>query len=252
MNSATMDKMRQLHLHGMLRAFRDNAEGRTGQGLSTDELVAFLVDAEWDDRYNRTLARLVKNAAFRYRGHIEEIECSPGRNIDRNTLLRLASCDWIGKAENLIITGATGVGKSFLACAIGHAACLRKLRVKYVNCMKLFSHLKIARADGSFARDMRLLAKQDLVILDDFGLKQLDGDSRLFLLEFLEDRCGIKSTAISSQVPVAKWHDIIGDPTIADAICDRVIHSAQTLHLKGPSMRKKQGKYSGQNLPPDD
>ncbi len=252
MNSATMDKMKQMRLHGMVRAFSDSCENRTGQGLSTDELLAFLIDAEWDERYNRTLARLVKNAAFRYRGRIEEIECSTGRNLDRNTLMRLASCEWIEKTGNLIITGATGVGKSFLACALGHAACIRKLRVKYVNCMKLFSHLKIARADGSVAREMRLLAKHDLVILDDFGLKQLDGESRLFLLEFLEDRCGVKSTAISSQVPVAKWHDIIGDPTIADAICDRIVHTAQTIHLKGPSMRKQQGKNSGQNLPHGD
>lgn len=252
MNSATMDKMRELRLHGMLRAFRDSRENGTAQGLSADEMLAFLIDAEWDDRYNRTLARLVKGAAFRYRGRIEEIECSKERNLDRNTLMRLASCEWIGRAENLIITGATGVGKSFLACALGHAACVRKMRVRYVNCLKLFAHLKIARADGSFSREMKLLSKQDLVILDDFGLKQLDGDSRLFLLEFIEDRCGGKSTAISSQVPVAKWFEIIGDPTIADAICDRIVHTAQTINLKGGSMRKQPGNNSGQNLPPRD
>jgi len=252
MNNATMDKMHQMRLHGMLRAFRDSREHLTAQGLAPDELVAFLVDAEWDERYNRALARLVKNASFRYRGRIEEIECSQERNIDRNTLMRLASCEWIKKGENLIITGATGVGKSFLACAIGHTACIRKLKVKYANCLKLFAHLKTARADGSFPREMKLLAKQDLVILDDFGLRQLDGDSRLFLLELLEDRSGVKSTVISSQVPVSKWFDVIGDPTIADAICDRVVHNAHTVTLKGPSMRKRQEKNSGQNLPQED
>jgi len=252
MNNATMDKMRQMRLHGMLRAYRDSREHLTARGLSPDELVAFLVDAEWDERYNRTLARLVKNASFRYRGHIEEIECSQERNIDKNTLMRLASCEWITKGENLIITGATGVGKSFLACALGHAACVRKFRVKYTNCLKFFSHLKTARADGSFPREMKLLAKQDLVILDDFGLKQLDGDSRLFLLELLEDRSGIKSTVISSQVPVSKWFDVIGDPTISDAVCDRVVHTAHMVQLKGPSMRKQKWKNSGQNLPPRD
>lgn len=249
MNNATMDKMREMRLHGMMRAFRDSRENRADQGLTADELVAFLVDAEWDERYNRTLARLVKNASFRHRGRIEEIECSQGRNIDKNTLMRLASCEWIKRAENLVITGATGAGKSFLACALGHAACVRKFRVKYVNCLKLFAQLKTARADGSFPREMNALAKQDLVILDDFGLKQLDGDSRLFLLELLEDRSGVKSTVISSQVPVSKWFDVIGDPTISDAICDRVVHTAHTVQLKGPSMRKQQGKNSGQYLP---
>lgn len=124
MNNATMDKMRQLRLHGMLRAFRESRETLTDQGFSPDELVAFLVDAEWDERYNRTLARLVKNASFRYRGRIEQIECSQERNIDKNTLMRLATCKWITKGENLIIIGATGVGKSFLTCALGHAACI--------------------------------------------------------------------------------------------------------------------------------
>jgi DNA replication protein DnaC len=234
----------------MLRAFRESLAQRPGNALTADELIAFLVDAEWDERYNRTISRLIKNAGFRYRGSIEEIECSTVRNIDKNTLMRLASCEWIGKAENLVITGSTGVGKSYLACALGHAACVRKLKVRYVNCMKLFAHLKISRADGSFPREIKHLSKLDLVILDDFGLKQLDSDSRLFMLELLEDRYGVKSTIISSQVPVSKWFDIISEPTIADAICDRVVHNASTIHLKGDTMRKKNVKNSGQNLPP--
>ena len=249
MNNATMEKMRQMRLHGMLRAFRDIRDTSTAQGLTMDECIAFLVDAEWDERYNRTLARLTKNAAFRYRGRIEEFECSHERNIDKHTLMRLASCEWIRAAENLIITGATGAGKSFLACAIGHAACIRKFKVKYLNCLKFFGHLKFSRADGSFPREMKCLAKQDLVILDDFGIKQFDGDARLFLLELLEDRSGVKSTIIASQVPVAKWFDVIGDATISDAICDRIVHSAHTVHLTGDSWRKRQGKNSGQNLP---
>lgn len=250
MNNATMDKMRELRLHGMLRAFTDSRETGTHERLTADEFLAHLVDAEWDERYNRTLGRLIKNASFRNHGRIEEVDFSPARNIDKNALHRLASCDWIGKAKNLIITGATGSGKSFIACALGHAACVRKLKVRYTNCMKLFSLLKIARADGSYFREMKMLAKQELLILDDFGLKQLDNDSRLFMLEFIEDRCGLKSTIISSQVPVSKWFDIIGDPTIADAICDRLIHNAHTINLKGGSMRKSRGKNSGQNLPP--
>jgi DNA replication protein DnaC len=250
MNNATMDKMREMRLHGMLRAFRESFESRMHERFTADELLAHLIDAEWDERYNKALTRLVKNAAFRYRSRTEEIDFSPGRNIDKNTLHRLASGDWISKAENLIITGATGSGKSFIACAIGHAACIQKLKVRYANSMKLFSHLKFAKADGSYFKEMKLLARQDLLIIDDFGLKQLDAESRLIMLEFLEDRYGVKATIISSQVPVSKWFDIIGDPTIADAICDRLVHNAQTINLKGGSMRKNQVKNSGQNLPP--
>jgi DNA replication protein DnaC len=252
MNNATMDKMRELRLHGMLRAFRDNCESRTHDDLTRDEMVAHLIDAEWDERNNRTIQRYITQASFRDRGRIEEIDFLPGRAIDKNMIQRLVSCDWIKKYENLIITGATGSGKSFIACALGHAACVRKFKVRYVNCMKLFSQLKIAKGDGSYLREMKSLERQDLLILDDFGLKQLDGDSRLFMLEFIDDRYGKKSMIISSQVPVSKWFDIIGDPTIADAICDRIIHNAHTIDLKGArgvSMRQKKRNNSGQNLP---
>lgn len=252
MNNATMEKMRELRLHGMLRAFRDNCDSRTYDRLTPDEIVAYLIDAEWDERNNRTIQRYIKQASFRYRGRSEEIEFLPGRTIDKNLIQRLVSCDWIRKAENLVITGATGAGKSFIACALGHAACVRKLKVKYVNCMKLFSSLKIAKGDGSFVREMKSLERQDLLILDDFGLKQLDSDSRLFMLEFIDDRYGEKSTIVSSQVPVSKWFDIIGDPTIADAICDRIVHNAHTINLKGArdvSMRKRKENNSRQNSP---
>ncbi len=252
MNNATMDKMRELRLHGMLRAFRDSHENRTCERLTPDELLAHLIDAEWDERYNRTLDRLVTKASFRYRGRIEEIDFSSARSIDKNLITRLASGDWIGKAENLIVTGPTGAGKSFISCALGHAACVRGKKVRYVNCMKLFSHLKMSKVDGSYSREIKSLARQDLLILDDFGLKQLDAESRLFMLEFIEDRYGSKSTIVSSQVPIAKWFDIIGDPTIADAICDRLIHNAHSINLKGGSMRKVKVKNSGQNLPPHD
>jgi DNA replication protein DnaC len=231
MNNATMDKMRELRLHGMLRAFRETHESPTHENLTPDEFLAHLVDAEWDERHNRTLQRLIRNASFRHRCRIEDVVITAGRNIDKNMLHRLAACDWIGKAENLIITGATGVGKSFIACAIGHEACVRKQRVGY-------------------ARELKTLARKDLLILDDFGLKQLDAESRLMMLEFIEDRHGTKSTIISSQVPVSKWFEIIGDPTIADAICDRLVHNAQTINLTGGSMRKSRVKNSGQDLPP--
>lgn len=251
-NQATMEKMKELRLHGMQRAFKETFDSSLHEGLTPDELIAHLIDAEWDDRYNRKLERLLKKATFRYRARMEEIDYSSDRNIDKNTLIRLATCEWIGKKENLIITGATGSGKSFIACALGHTACVHKLTVRYANSMKLFAHLKIAKADGSYLREMKHLQRQDLVIIDDFGLKTLDAENRLILLELMEDRYGLKSTIISSQVPVTKWFDVIGDPTIADAICDRLVHNAQTINLKGGSMRKANTKYSGRNLPPRD
>ncbi len=251
-NQATKEKMKEMKLGGMYRAFRETFESSLHESLTPDELIAHLVDAEWDWRYNRKLERLIKKASFRYRARMEEIDFSSGRNIDKNTLLRLSGCEWINKAENLIITGATGAGKSFVTCALGHAACTHKLSVRYANCMKLFAHLKIAKADGSYLREMKHLQKQDLVIIDDFGLKPLDAENRLVLLELMEDRYGLKSTIISSQVPVNKWFDIIGDPTIADAICDRLVHNAHTINLKGGSMRKAHAKNSGRNLPHKD
>jgi len=249
-NQATMEKMKEMRLHGMHRAFKEIGEGSAHESLTPDELIAHLIDSEWDDRYNRKLGRLLKRASFRYRARIEEIDYSSARNIDKNILLRLSACEWIKKAENLIITGATGAGKSFIACALGYAACIHSLSVQYANSMKLFAQLKISKADGSYLREMKHLQRQDLVIIDDFGLKSLDAESRLMLLEIMEDRYGLKSIIISSQVPVSKWFDVIGDPTLADAICDRLVHNAHTINLKGGSMRKTNTKNSGRNLPP--
>lgn len=238
-NTTTMERMRTMRLHGMLRAFKDSLETPGAEALTIDEMVCRMVDTEWDERYNKKLARLFKDASFRYRANPEEIDYSPKRMLDRNKLSRLFSCEWIRKTENIIITGATGSGKSYLCCALGHAACVNGFRVRYANVMKLFAHLKTARADGSYAKEMRALLRCDLVILDDFGLKPLDADSRLSLLELLEDRFHLHSTILVSQIPVDKWFDCIGDKTIADAICDRLVHNAHQLPLKiDVSLRK--------------
>ncbi|MBU4270228.1 IS21-like element helper ATPase IstB [Candidatus Dependentiae bacterium] len=247
--SETITKMKELRLHGMHRMFEELRSSKNAASLSHDELVAHLIDAEWDDRYNRKISRLQAGAGFRYKACIEEIEYAKARNLDKNSILSLGRCDWITKGDNILITGATGTGKSFLACALGHRACMNRYKVRYLNCMKLFSHLKYAKADGSYFKEMTQLQKQDLLILDDFGLKPFDADSRLMLLELLEDRYGNKSTIIASQIPVSVWFDIIGDKTIADAICDRFIHNAEKIELKGDTMRVKKNN-SGRNLPP--
>lgn len=244
-NQATLEKMQSMKLYGMARAFRETY--RSNSSITPDEMLAFLVDAEWDERYNKKLAKLIKEARFRQHARIEEIDTRQSRNIDKNKIMRFSDPGWIRKGENIIITGATGVGKSFIASAIGHHGCINGFKAAYYNCLKLFSNLKMYKADGSFLKEIRKIKLTDILILDDFGLSPMDAESRLALLEILDDRIGIKSTIIASQFPVKKWFGIIGDPTIADAIIDRIIHSSHKIDLKGDSMRKS----SGNILPPE-
>jgi len=248
-NQATIQKMQEMRLNGMLRSFRETFQSGMQNKLTADEMIAHLIDAEWDERYNRKLNTLLKNAAFRYKASIEDIDYKLSRKIDKNMILRFATCEWVKKGESIIITGSTGVGKSFMACAFGYKACVNRYQVGYYNCMKLFSYLKYCKADGTYFKEMIKIKKQDLIILDDFGLKQFDADSRLMLLEMIEDRHGSKSIIISSQIPTDKWFDLIGDATIADAICDRLLHTSHKIDIGGPSMRKEKEKNSGRNLP---
>lgn len=242
---ATLDKMHKMKLTGMANAFAATFKTGFAQNLTADELLAHLIEAEWEERYNRRLSRLLKTANFRYQAAFEHIHFPPQRQLDKNLILRLSTCDWITKAENLLLTGATGVGKSFLACALGHQACLLGFKVIYANAMKLFNKLKFAKADGSYTKELLKLQNQNLLILDDFGLHPLDEQSKLILLELLEDRYGQQATLITSQFPTGKWYELIANATLADAICDRLIHNSCHIEIKGESMRIKSKSTSG-------
>lgn len=212
-NHATIEKMRQVRLHGMIRAFESTMQTGAKKRFTADELLGYLIDAEWDDRHNRKIERLIKAAKFRYQASMEQINYSANRNLDKNLLLRLSDCGWIKKSQDIIVTGLTGNGKSFIASALGRQGCMFEYRVRYFNCKKLFGKLKCAKADGTYAREIKRIQKQDVIVIDNFGLPTFDTDSRLALLEIMEDRHGIKTTIIASQFPVKNWHDIIEELT---------------------------------------
>ena len=228
-----------MKIYGMARVYEQIRSSKASESMTDEELITFLVEAEWDLRENQKLQRLVKSAKFRYQASVEEIAFSKDRNLDKSIFLKLASCDYIEKKENIIITGATGVGKSHLASALGNEACVNGYKTIYCNVNKLLSSLKMKRADGSYLRELEKLERQDLLILDDFGIAEFDTQNRLDFLEIIEDRHGKKSTIMTSQIPLNKWHDVIADSTIADAILDRVVHNSHRIELKGGSLRKK-------------
>ena len=239
MNNETLDKMRKMKFYGMLRAFKMNLDAGKSEQYTSDEMVAHLLEAEWDDRHNRSVDRKVTNARFRYKAAVEQIIYDKERSIDQNQIMRLAACEFIERKENVLITGSTGIGKSFIASAIGHQACLMGYRTLYYNASKLFSQLKMAKGDGSYVREITKMEKQHLLIPDDFGIQPLDTHNRAALMEIIEDRHGKSSIIITAQVPINKRHEIIGETTIADAILDRVVHGSHRIELFGESMRKK-------------
>ncbi len=239
MNKVTLNKMAKMKFFGMQESFRTIIETGNSHNLSNDELISMLIQSEWDDRENRKINRYLKLARFRYQASIEEIDFSANRSLDKNKILRFADCSFIKRKENILITGSTGVGKSYLATALGHQACLKGFKVLYFNAQKLFPRLKMLKADGTYLKEINKIEKHDLLILDDFGLQNLDNYSRMALLEIMEDRHAVKSTIISSQFPIDKWYDIIGENTIADALLDRLINTSHRINLKGESMRKK-------------
>jgi DNA replication protein DnaC len=239
MNTNTLEKMSTMKLIGMARAFRSTMEKGGMQDLTADEMISQLIEAEWDERYNRRLERSVQRAHFRYKASIEQISYDQERTLDKNQIMRLADCNFIKRKENVIITGSTGIGKSYLASALGHQACSLGYKIMYLHSTKLFAKMKMAKADGSYLKELVKIEKQDLILIDDFGIQPLDSASRTVLMEIIEDRHGKASTMFTSQVPVNMWHEVIGEQTIADAILDRIVHDAHRVEMNGESMRKK-------------
>jgi DNA replication protein DnaC len=238
LNQPTLEKLHGLRLSVMAGTWQDQARNPQVGSLSFDERFALLVEAEYMARDNRRLSRLLKNAELRFpQACMEDVDTS--RGVDKGMLMQLATGAWVGEHLNVLITGATGTGKSYLGCALGQMACRRGLTVLYRRVPRLFEELGLARIDGSYARVLAKLAKVDVLILDDLGVGTLKEPQRHDLLEVLEDRYGRLSTVVTSQLDHTRWHEWIADPTMADAILDRLVHNAYKLKLKGPSRRKE-------------
>lgn len=229
----------QLRLHGMHRSWGALSETRRINDLSLSEGLALMLQAESEERDNRRFTRLQKSARFRYQASIEELHMDPTRGMNTELITSLTGGDYLSKGQSVLITGATGCGKSFLASALGHQACAQGHKVAYYNLQKLLIKTKMARLEGTIFKFFEKLSKINLLILDDFGLTHLDQQHCLDLMEIIEDRHGRQATIISSQLPVASWYDIFGEETIADAILDRLIHTSYRIELKGESLRNK-------------
>jgi len=237
-NHNTIEKMKQMRLTGMAQMHYTNITNNINMDYTIDQYIAILVDQEWENRQNKKIQNMVKEARFRYPATIRDIDYSANRHLDKNTFERLALLDFVRNHENLIITGATGTGKSYLAQALGHQACIMLMKTLYFNTTRLMNHLKLSRIEGTYSRNLANLEKADLLILDDFGLNAFDNQDRQALMDIVETKHDRSSIIISTQIPVSGWHELIGEPTIADAILDRIVHSSHRIQLKGESLRK--------------
>ena len=242
LNEQTLEKLYAMKLNGMADAFKEQLQQPDMTELSFEERLALVVDRQWTWKEDRRMKRLFRNAKLKINGCVEDIDYKTPRGIDKSVILRLANCDWIRSAQNVIITGPTGVGKTYLACALANRACRMGFSAFYIRIPKLFQELAIATADGSYPKLMKKLSKARVLVLDDLGLAPMTAPERRDLLEVIEDRHALCSTIVATQLPIESWHDNIRDPTIADAILDRLIHNAHKINLKGESMRKLRSK----------
>ncbi|OSM04782.1 IS21-like element helper ATPase IstB [Magnetofaba australis] len=238
LNHPTIDKLKSMRLNGMATALIEQNQSSTADELSFEERLGLLVDYEWTSRENSRLKNRLKKAKLRHAATFEDIDFQHPRGLDRSVVSRLGSSQWIKSGDNLLIIGPTGIGKSWLACALAHKACFNGLTALYLRVPRLFQDLAVARGDGRFDKVLASLAKTDLLVLDDWGLNAFEPNHRRDLLEILEERHGRRSTIVTSQLPVDHWHEIIGEPTIADAILDRLVHNAHRINLNGESLRK--------------
>ncbi len=239
LDQQTLEKLAQMRLTAMNREYRRQLESSDKNALSFEERFAMITDAEWINRQNNRLKRLLGQANLRIpNACLEDLDYEPGRSLDRGSVARLADMAWLYESRNLIITGASGTGKTYLACAFGNAACRKSFKTKYYRVNRLLNDLNIGQGDGSYNKIIKELKKMDLLILDDWGMALLDPASSRDLLEVVEDRYGYRSTIISAQLPVSKWHELFEDSTVADAILDRLVHNAYRFELKGPTKRR--------------
>jgi DNA replication protein DnaC len=238
-HTQTLDKLHSLRFEGMIQALEEQRRDPNISQLDFEERLAFLVERQWLWRENRSLASRLNNAGFKIKCSQEDIDYQHSRGLKRAQIQQLHAADWVDQNRNCLILGPTGVGKTFLSCAIGHQACREGYRAIYYYAPKLFRALHLAQADGSLGRLLKKLVKADLLIVDDLGIATVTTQQYRQFLEVLDDRCGVSSTLITSQVPIGQWHELIEDPTLADAILDRLVHNSYKLELKGESMRKK-------------
>jgi DNA replication protein DnaC len=239
LSQQTLQTLRRLKLGGMANAYAQQIAQPNTNDLSFEERFAMIVDFESTARDNRRLTRSTQIARFRLQACLEDLDYRAHRGLQKSQVAALATCQWVVKHQNLCITGPTGTGKTYLACALGNQACRQGLSVRYYRLPRLFEALRVAHGDGSFPRLAAQLAKVDLIVLDDWGVQKITGPERGDLLELLEDRYGNRATCVTSQVPVKNWYEYLGDPTVADAILDRLVHNAHRLQLTGESMRKR-------------
>lgn len=237
-NNQTIEKLRQMRLSAMAELHHRNVKENRLSESTPDEYLALLTDHEWEDRFNKKVQRLLKNANLKQKASLADINYLESRNLDKNMFERIGTLDFLKKSENVIITGPSGVGKSYLGQALGHQSCVEGERVYYANTARLFTKLKLAKVDGTYLKELKKLNRTRLIILDDFGLQAFDNHAREALMDIIDDRYGNSSTIICSQLPVSTWYEVIGEGTIADAILDRLINSSHRIDLKGESLRK--------------